>query len=71
MPPQETVNKIYDGILVPPDDVEQLAAAMDRLLAAPAERKRLAANGIQVTERFRKDKVMDMWEKLIASCTAG
>lgn len=52
-------------------DLEQLAAAMDRLLAAPAERDRLAANGLQVTERFGKDKVMDMWEKLIASCTAG
>ena len=68
--PRNIVRDGIDGILVPPDDVEKLAAAMDRLMADQAERERLAANGTQVTERFRKDKVMDMWERLIASCTS-
>lgn len=46
---------------------------MDRLMADPAERDRLAATGIRVAERFGfgKDKVMAMWERLLASCTAG
>ena len=69
--PRDMVRNGIDGVLVPPDDVEQLAAAMDRLMADPVERDRLAANGIQVTERFRKEKVMAMWEGLIAACTAG
>ena len=69
--PRDMVRDGIDGVLVPPDDVEQLAAAMDRLLAHPAERERLAANGIQAAERFRKDKVMDMWEQLIASCMSS
>ena len=69
--PRHIVRDGIDGVLVPPDDVAQLAAAMDRLLADRAERERLAANGLQVTERFGKDKVMDMWEQLIASCTDG
>ena len=69
--PRHIVRDGIDGVLVPAGDVEQLAAAMDRLLADPAERSRLGANGIQVTERFRKDKVMDMWERLIASCTSS
>ena len=66
--PRHIVRDGIDGVLVPPDDVAQLAAAMDRLLADPVERERLAANGVQVTVRFGKDKVMDMWEQLIASC---
>lgn len=69
--PRHIVRDGVDGVLVPEGDVEKLAAAMDRLMADRAERERLAANGIQVTERFQKDKVMAMWESLIASCTAG
>ena len=69
--PRDMVRNGIDGILVPPDDVEQLAVAMDRLMSDPVERDRLATNGIQVTERFRKDKVMAMWDRLIASCVAN
>ena len=60
-----------DGVLVPEGDVEKLAADMDRLMADPAERDRLAATGIRVAERFGKDKVMATWERLLASCAAG
>ena len=69
--PRHIVRDGHDGILVPEGDVEKLSAAMDRLMADPAERDRLAANGIRVTERYGKDKVMGMWERLIASCAAS
>ena len=69
--PRHIVRDGLDGVLVPEGDVEKLAAAMDQLMADPTERDRLAANGIRVTERFGKDKVMAMWDRLIAACTAG
>ena len=69
--PRHIVRDGVDGVLVPEGNVERLAAAMDRLMADPAERDRLAANGVQVTERFGKDQVMAMWERLIASCAAS
>lgn len=69
--PRHIVRDGDDGVLVPEGDVHKLAASMDQLMADPAERDRLAANGIHVTERFRKDNVMAMWERLITSCTAG
>ena len=69
--PRHIVRDGVDGVLVPEGDVEKLAGAMDRLMADPAERDRLAATGIRVAERFRKDKVMAMWERLIASCASG
>ena len=68
--PRHVVRDGIDGILVPSDDVNKLAEAMDRLMADKAERDRLAANGIEVTKRFGKDKVMGMWERLIVSCTS-
>ena len=69
--PRHIVRDGVDGVLVPEGDVEKLAASMDQLMANPAERDRLASNGIRVTERFDQDKVMAMWERLIVSCTAG
>ena len=69
--PRHIVRDGVDGVLVPEGDVEKLAAAMDRLMVNPAERNRLAATGVRVAERFGKDKVMAMWERLLASCTAG
>ena len=69
--PRHIVRDGIDGILVPSGDVNKLAEAMDRLMADQAERERLAANGLEVTKRFGKDKVMGMWERLLASCTSA
>ena len=69
--PRHIVRDGIDGVLVPSDDVNKLAEAMDRLMADQVERERLATNGIDVTKRFAKDKVMGMWERLIASCTSA
>ena len=69
--PRHIVRDGHDGVLVPEGDVDQLASAMDRLMADPAERDRLAANAVKVTERFGKDKVMSLWDRLIASCVAN
>lgn len=68
--PRYIVRDGIDGVLVPRDDVAALAAAMDRMMSNPSERERLAASGIEVTTRFRKDKVMAMWERLIVSCVS-
>lgn len=69
--PRHIVRDGVDGVLVPEGDVEKLAASMEQLMGDPAERDRLAANGVQVTERFGKDKVMTLWDRLVASCVAN
>ena len=63
--PREIVRHGVDGILVRPGDVTELAEAMDRLLGDEAEMRRLGARAVEVTSRFDKEKVMDMWEAVL------
>ena len=63
--PSDMVRQGVDGILVRPGDVTALAAAMARLLGDDAERRRLGARAVEVTSRFDKEKVMDMWESVL------
>ncbi|MBV6623981.1 MAG: glycosyltransferase family 4 protein [Rivularia sp. (in: Bacteria)] len=62
--PREIIRHGVDGILVPTQEMNILAEAMDNLMSNKQERMRLASRATEVTDRFSLDKVMDSWDKL-------
>ena len=68
--PAEIIRPEHDGLLVPPDDAEMLAASMSRLIGNEAERRRLGANAARIHERFGLAKVLEIWDSLFARVLA-
>ena len=62
--PGEIIRHEVDGILVPPEDINALAAALDRLMSDPEERKRLAARAPEAEIRFSPEKILAQWQEL-------
>jgi glycosyltransferase involved in cell wall biosynthesis len=67
--PREIITDGVDGILVPPEDEEALAVAINRMLSDGEERKRLAAHAKNIVERFSLQRVVKMWEAVIREVT--
>jgi glycosyltransferase involved in cell wall biosynthesis len=60
------------GLVVPPQDVEALAAAIDRLRSDAALRQRLADAGLaQARQRFSMDRMLDGMESVFAAVLAS
>lgn len=63
--PAEIITNNYNGILVPPENVEALALAIERLILQPEERLRLSENAKKVVNNYSLDQIMDHWDKVI------
>ena len=59
-----------DSLLVPPEDVPALAAALDRLLGDAALRTRLGAAAAIAARRFAAAEIFAQWDALIDATTA-
>lgn len=53
------------GLLVPPEDLAALTAAIDRMIADSELRRRYALAGTAAVERYRLDRVVVEWERLL------
>ncbi len=68
--PGEIIRSGFDGVLVPPENVGELAAAMDRLMSNRTERDNLASRAPEVATRFSPAKVMADWDTLLQESLA-
>ena len=59
--PRAIIHDGEDGLLVPPNEIGGLAAAISRLMSSEDERKRLGEHATHVVERFGLEKIADMW----------
>ncbi|MBX6323738.1 MAG: glycosyltransferase family 4 protein [Rhodospirillaceae bacterium] len=68
--PRHIVRDGTDGVLVPVEDVDALAAALVRLIEDAALRARLGAAAVAVRERFSKAAILRRWEAVIDAVAA-
>jgi glycosyltransferase involved in cell wall biosynthesis len=59
------------GVLIPPDDVDALAAALERVLTDAKLRRRLAQHGASRAEAFDLPHVVERYERLIVEAAHG
>jgi glycosyltransferase involved in cell wall biosynthesis len=64
----EVVEDGVNGVLVSPEDIDGLSAALDSLMADPERRARLGQQASKVGTRFGVERVMQMWEDLVKAC---
>ena len=64
--PGEIVRSGVDGVLVPPEDVGAMSAAMLELMRDPAQRRRLGGAAREVRGRYGSEVILDRWERLLA-----
>ncbi|HEX7871586.1 MAG TPA: glycosyltransferase family 4 protein [Sphingobium sp.] len=63
--PEEMIDQGENGLLVPPDDVAALAAAMARLMGDADLRTRLGEAATLSMQRFRPERILDKWRTII------
>jgi glycosyltransferase involved in cell wall biosynthesis len=64
--PREIIRDGIDGILVPAENVAALGDTLGQLMSDPKRREALAKRAPEVLDRFSVEKVMGMWEALVA-----
>ncbi|MGE0609786.1 MAG: glycosyltransferase family 4 protein [Pirellulales bacterium] len=65
--PAEIVTDGSNGLLVSPEDVPALAAALARLMTDESLRRQFAMAGTRSVERFELDRIMVSWEQLLVA----
>jgi len=63
--PSDLITDGRNGLLVPVDDVEGLAAAMRKLLSDRALRERLGHEARNVRAAFSQERIMSMWDSIV------
>lgn len=69
--PGDVLTHEVDGLLLPPQDVDALAAALDRLMSDRDLRVRLGEAAAVTAKRYGRDAVMPLWEKLFTELSAA
>lgn len=62
--PSDVIEHDVNGLLVPPEDVCKLQAAIEKLIVDNDLRKKFSEESLSVREKFSEIKIMNQWEEL-------
>jgi glycosyltransferase involved in cell wall biosynthesis len=63
--PAEIISDGVDGLLVPAEDVEALAAALLEVIRSPSLRRRMGAAGLEKASQFSAERIGERWDELL------
>jgi len=63
--PSDIIRDGLDGVLVPQNDIDAPAKAIQNLMSNEQERARLGTHAPEITQRFGLDRIMDAWTALL------
>lgn len=65
--PSEIIRHGYNGLLVEPEDVKELAAAIKKLIRNPYLAERFSVEGRRTAQEYSQEAVLQQWLKLLNS----
>jgi glycosyltransferase involved in cell wall biosynthesis len=68
--PADMIEPGVSGLLVPPEDVEQLAVALSEVMSSKAKRLQLGSNAIRRARLFDERTILDRWLDVITDANA-
>lgn len=69
--PGDVLTDGVDGLLVPPEDVDAFAAALNRLIGDRELRVRMGKEAQETSRAYAAEHVMPLWEDLFSELAAG
>ena len=63
--PSEMIQDGVNGLLVPPENIQELSSSLERLMASVELRNSLGEQARKITESYSLDKIVQSWEELI------
>ncbi len=63
--PSEMIQDGVNGLLVPPENIQELSSSLERLMASVELRNSLGEQARKITESYSLDKTVQSWEELI------
>ena len=67
--PRDIMRHGIDGLLVPAEDIEALATALDQLMTDDAQRASMASRAIEARETYSIKRIHGQWDELFNRCT--
>jgi len=64
--PSEMIQDGVNGLLVPPENIQELSSSLERLMASGELRNTLGEQARKITESYSLNKIVQSWEELIS-----